>query len=268
MKQIVICGEMEAERELLKTMLYRLFSQKGENIQIWEYQSGEDMFADAEDGRLKIDLLFLDIYMKGMLGIEAARRVREKGCRAAIVFLTVSPDFALESYEVQASGYLLKPFSEDKLREILRRIFRSDFKRRIVLKTRRQYRYPYIDDIKYIESDKHSIIVHLADGTQVEATEKLGDIEERINEERFLRCHQSYLVNMDYIADVKDDFILKSREIVPVRVRGRKKVVDDYYNYFINEEKKRIGGGSKLKARRVILGKFLSNLYMTAYYAF
>lgn len=238
MKQIVICENVQAEREALKEMLTTYFFKCGEEVNIWEYESGESMLADAEEGRLKIDVLFLDICMKGMTGVEVARIIREKDCRAVLVFLSKTPDFVVESYEVGAAGYLLKPFSKEKLYQVLKRIFQFNYKRRIVLKTRRQYRYPYIDDIKYIESNKHSVRIHLVDGTTVDATEKLGDLEERIHEKCFLRCHQSYLINMDYIEDVKEDFLLKSGEVVPIRVRERKKIIDAYYHYFVKENKR------------------------------
>ena len=66
------------------------------------------------------------------------------------------------------------------------------------------------------------------------SVDKLVEIEKRINEKRFLHCHQSYLVNMDYVGDVQDDFVMKDGTIVPIRVRGRKDMLDVYYNYFVN----------------------------------
>ena len=151
-----------------------------------------------------------------------------------IIFLTASPDYAIESYEVQASGYLLKPFSEDKLMKLLNMILKTDMKRRVAIKNRRQYRYPYTDDIMYIDSDKHNVTLHMADGSEIVTVDKLTEIEKRINEKRFLHCHQSYLVNMDYVKDVQDDFVMKDGTIVPIRVRGRKEMLDAYYSYFVN----------------------------------
>ena len=69
-----------------------------------------------------MDLLFLDIYMKKLNGMETARKLRQIQCKVPIIFLTASPDYAIESYEVQASGYLLKSFSEEKLMKLLNRI--------------------------------------------------------------------------------------------------------------------------------------------------
>lgn len=96
-------------------------------------------------------------------------------------------------------------------------------KRRVAIKNRRQYRYPCTDDIMYIDSDKHNVTLHLSDGSEIITVDKLGEIEKRINEKRFLRCHQSYLVNMDYIKDVEDDFIMEDGTLVPIRVRGQER---------------------------------------------
>ena len=172
------------------------------------------------------------IYLDG--GMETARKLREISCNVPIVFLTASPDYAIESYEVQASGYLLKPFSEEKLKTLINRILKTDMKRRVAITSKRQYRYPYTDEIMYIESDRHNVTLHLSDGSEIVTVDKLVELEKRINENRFLHCHQSYLVNMDFITDVKDDFILSNGEIIPIRVRGRKEMADTYYSYFKN----------------------------------
>ena len=96
-----------------------------------------------------------------------------------IIFLTASPDYAIESYEVQASGYLLKPFSEEKLMKLLNMILKTDMKRRVAIKNRRQYRYPYTDDIVYIDSDKHNVTLHLSDGSEIVTVDKLVEIEKK-----------------------------------------------------------------------------------------
>ena len=179
------------------------------------------------------DLALLDVMLPGTDGFEICRAIRAKSY-VPIIFLTASPDYAIESYEVQASGYLLKPFSEEKLMKLLNMILKTDMKRRVAIKNRRQYRYPYTDDIVYIDSDKHNVTLHLSDGSEIVTVDKLVEIEKRINEKRFLHCHQSYLVNMDYVADVQDNFIMKDGSIVPIRVRGRKEMLDAYYNYFID----------------------------------
>ncbi len=89
---------------MLKEMLHRYFAEISEEIHVLKYESGEALIADAEEGYLKIDIIFLDIYMKEMTGMDAARILRRMGSKAPMVFLTGSLDFAVESYEVRASG--------------------------------------------------------------------------------------------------------------------------------------------------------------------
>ena len=234
MKRIVLCDDVELERQILKELLTLYFEEMGEEISVIEYESGEALIADAEEGFLEADLLFLDIFMKNMNGMETARRLRKMKRKGPIVFLTASPDFAIESYEVQASGYLLKPYDAEKIKELAARLLKDDSKRRIAVKSKRQYRYLYIDDIMYIDSDRHMVTLHMKDGTEINTQEKLGDLKKRIGDHRFLHCHQSYLVNMDYIRDAQDDFILADDTTVPIRVRGRKDIIDMYHKYFLS----------------------------------
>ena len=230
--RIAIVDDISEERTLLRNRLESQFSRRNVHTDILEYENGETFLTAAKE--CPFTVVFLDIYMKKLNGMETARKLRQLQCRVPIIFLTASPDYAIESYEVQASGYLLKPFSEEKLMKILNMILKTDMKRRVAIKSRRQYRYPYTDDIVYIESNKHNVILHLADGSEIVTVDKLVELEKRINEKRFLHCHQSYLVNMDYVMDVQNDFIMKDESIVPIRVRGRKEMLDLYYNYFVS----------------------------------
>ena len=237
MSTIIICDDVEMERQMLHELLLLYFEETKDEVTILEYESGESLIADVEEGYLDADLLFLDIYMKKMNGMEVARRLRKSNHNGPIVFLTASPDFAIESYEVQASGYILKPFDVEKIKELTGRLLKREQRRRVEIKSRRQYRYPYTDEIIYAESEGHLVRTHLLDGSEIIAQEKLGDLENRISERRFLRCHQSYLVNMDYISDAEEGFVLKDGTDIPIRVRGRKEILESYHKYFMGQQK-------------------------------
>lgn len=238
-KEIAICDDVEVERFVLRRQLMAYFRTTSGEAQIREFVSGESLLAEIEDGYIWPDLIFLDIYMGELNGIDTARRLRKLGVEAPIIFLTASPDFALESYEVEASGYLLKPADEEQTNALLQRFLRTDLRRRIAVKCRRQFRYPFIDDILYLESYRHTVTIHMLDGSEIVTVDKLGELEKRIDDQRFLRCHQSYLVNMEHIADVQENFILRNKASVPIRVRGRKEVVDAYNDYFTRQSAKR-----------------------------
>ena len=164
--------------------------------------------------------------------MKITRKLRDIQFKAPIIFLTAHADYAVESYEVYAAGYLLKPYDTNKLTLLLDEVLQRSVQKRIAVKVKKQHRYLEINDIMYVESDKHTITLHLSDQSEIVAQDKLIEIEKRIDEKRFLHCHQSYLVNMDYIKDVKEDFELQDGTIIPIRVRGRKEVLDKYNEYF------------------------------------
>ena len=122
MRRIVICEDVEIQREMLKEILTSYFEEINEEVLILTYDSGESLVADIEEEYVEAELILLDIYMKKLNGMETAKKLRDLNCNAPIVFLTASPDFAVESYDVQAAGYLLKPFEEDKLKNLLNHI--------------------------------------------------------------------------------------------------------------------------------------------------
>ena len=89
MKKIVICDDVEIDRSILRHFLEKYFDDRGEEALVEEYSSGESLTADVEEGYLGMDLLFLDIFMNGINGMETAVKLRALSCTAPIVFLTM-----------------------------------------------------------------------------------------------------------------------------------------------------------------------------------
>lgn len=238
MRKIAICDDSKLDRQLLKLVIQTYFENNEEEFTIFEYESGDALLADIEEGYIEVELLFLDIIMNGTNGMDIARKLRNIQFKSPIVFLTAHANYAVESYEVRAAGYLLKPYDVNKLTELLDEILQRSIQKRIAVKVKRQYRYIEIEDIMYIESDKHVLTIHLKDNKIIQTTEKLSELEKIINLKRFIRCHQSYLVNMDYIKDAKNDFILTNNERIPIRIRGRKEIVEIYHKYYSSTDMK------------------------------
>lgn len=112
--KVALCEDNQHERDYTKYMIYRFRP----NWHIIEYKSGEDLIDAYENGKF-YDIIFLDIYMDQLNGMDTAKLLRTKGINTAIVFLTSSADFAIESYEVRALSYLLKPITFEKFQELL-----------------------------------------------------------------------------------------------------------------------------------------------------
>lgn len=235
MLRIAICDDNAVDRECLRRLLREVYACRNETLpKITEYAAGEALLFDLEECCECFDLLFLDIYMDGLSGMDAARRLRDMGCRIPLVFLTSTPDFAVESYEVRADGYLLKPPDREKLSGVLERALAARERPRVSLRCGREHRYFYLDEILCAESRNSTVFLRMADGSETSLKSKLDQIEAALADPRFLRCHQSFLVNMDYIADVDGDFRLKNGVTVPVRVRSRREMSERYYQYFVS----------------------------------
>ena len=106
---IAICDDLESERIGLARMVHAYARKHGLSVRIRLFSSGESLLA-AMKGRETVQLLFLDIYLPGLSGVETARRLRASGSDVSIIFATTSQDHGLDSFEVRATDYLVKPF--------------------------------------------------------------------------------------------------------------------------------------------------------------
>lgn len=235
MLRFALCDdENSARAELRDTIATIPGYRRAADVCITEYRRGEDLLADIEDGFGWFDLIFMDIYMGGLTGMETAKRLRSAGNQTPIIFLTSSPDFAVEAFEVEAAGYLLKPVESCKLAPLMGKVLSPIRPQRVALQCGRERRYFVLGDILYAESEAHITRLHLRSGESAACGEKLSDLEKLFADNRFLRCHQSFLVNLEHIKDVNDDFILENGERIPIPIRRHKEMADAYYRFFVS----------------------------------
>ena len=115
--RLAIVDDLKTERALLKERLSQQLALRGVEADIWEFESGEAFLAAEKERRFSA--AFLDIYMDGMTGMEAAKELRKSDTDCLLVFTTTSTDHALEGFQVRALHYLVKPFSEEELSALL-----------------------------------------------------------------------------------------------------------------------------------------------------
>ena len=185
------------------------------------------------------DLLLLDMLMPGLNGIEAAREIRESNSRIQIVFLTSSPEYAVESYSVRAHYYLLKPVSEEKLFPILDRLL-DDFKKpadALVVQTRSNvFSLPY-EKIEYIEASAKKLYFYLTNGKTQEVTGSLIDFEQALlKRPGFIKVHRSYLVNLQWVQELRQgELTTVSGRRVPVSRAVNSHVRTAYTQFLFSE---------------------------------
>ncbi len=185
------------------------------------------------------DLLLLDMLMPGINGMQAAREIRERNSRVQIVFLTSSPEYAVESYSVRAYYYLLKPASEERLSPILDRLM-DDFKKpedALLIKTHSSaFSLPYTK-IEYIEVSAKKLYFFLTDGSTREVPGKLADFEQTLlKRSGFMKVHRSYLVNLQWVQELRQGELLTvSERRVPVSRAAYPQVRTAYTQFLFSE---------------------------------
>lgn len=228
--RIAVCEDNPLQRDIIVLLLNRCSAERSLPVELVPYEYGMNLLYDVEE-EAHYDIVFLDIYLQDAMGNELAHRLRAMGYQGKIVFLTASPDFAIESYDVAASGYLLKPISYDRLKAVIDRITENFDPNTYQIRHRATVTRIAYRDILYIESSNSKCMIHTVSGRVHTAYKTLNTIEKELNDSCFLRCHQSFLVNMDHVRQIGKEFLLSNGETIPIRQRGVKPVRQAYMAY-------------------------------------
>ena len=215
MLQLAVCDDEKVFRSDLRKILGTELELCGIDYHISEFTSGEELIAGLEKADCQI--LFLDIEMKGIDGVEAARRLRETKRQMEIVFVTSYADFVFQGYEVRALNYILKPYEPEKIAAVLHTALEAldiEAEKYYVIDQRGgSIRVP-LSSVKYFSSDRRT--VH-AVTTEQEYTvyEKLSDLETELPD-TFVRIHNRYLVHLKYLDAVRQNTAVVDGEELPV----------------------------------------------------
>ncbi len=234
MLRIAVCDDDESSLKNIVFMIENWSKQRGIAIEICEFDNGDDLI--NQNMIRHMDIILLDIIMPLLNGMDTAKEIRQRDAAVHIVFLTSSPEFALESYEVKAKGYLLKPILYDKLMELLDDCSRGfDMEQEhLVLKTEFGYQKLYYKDIEYIEAQNKIITFYMRNEKNIKTTETLRSFESKLNNSAgFFKCHRSYIV---YIPNVDhfnaSEITTRSGYRIPI-ARGYGKAFQEAYFSFM-----------------------------------
>ena len=196
------------DEEVIKEHMCGLVKRQKPDCELESYATGKELLLSGK----RFDIVFLDIQMNGMNGIETARVLREKQDDIILIFVTGMKEYVFEALDLYAFHYLIKPVDENKFREVFERAAREVEKNRekkwLFLKKRNLTLNQA--DILYIESKAKKVGIHTngsKEGIEIYAT--MEELEGQLGEE-FYRCHRAYLVNMAYITEYENDSITLS----------------------------------------------------------
>lgn len=221
MLRIAIVEDEADCAQKLQDYIHRYSEEHGLEVAVTWFPDGMDL---AEDYTPEWDILFLDIQMAHLDGMETARRIRRQDADVTLVFIANLAKYAIQGYEVDASDYILKPLEYDRFQvrmdKLNTRLSRKQ-ERYIVLPLAEQKLRVAVDDILYAEVIDHDLQVVTAKQRYF-MRGTLQELERLLDGQGFSRCNRCYLVNLRRVTGVEKDAVRMGEHILPIS-RPRKK---------------------------------------------
>ncbi|MEG1804849.1 MAG: LytTR family DNA-binding domain-containing protein [Clostridia bacterium] len=233
---IIIVDDNEQDRIKLEQYVNQNFCESLMTIAIRSYSSAES-FLKAENSK-SVDVIFLDIMMENIDGIQLAKKIREENESCIIVFVSNSNDYAVESYAVSATQYLLKPYTYEQFEKVMNVVNNkikktsSYFDLRVKSETKRVL----LSKIIYVDYCNHYVQVHVTDELLKSYVVTFADIEATLTKfKNFIWCYRSVLVNLDKVEKIENNcFKLTNGESLPINREKLKQIKETYREYLFS----------------------------------
>ncbi len=233
MFKIAVVEDDPVQTEIFSDYFHRILEDGSVPFSTHFFSDGEEI---VEKMPSDFDIIFLDIKMKRMDGMTAARKIREFDKDVILIFITNMSQYAIKGYSVGAFNFLLKPVGYFAFSEELRRSFeRLEHKKSVYITIRIPTGLLRLDaaDLLYVEVIKHKVIYHAENSVYEEYT-AMREIETRLAGCSFARCNNCYLINLARVKGIVDNFCLVGKERLQIS-RSRKKTFMDALTAYLGD---------------------------------
>lgn len=235
MIKIGLCDDTYLYIEQLSKILNDISISKKIDTEITTFNSGKDLVNFCELHKNYFDILFLDVLMDEINGIDTAKLIRKLSSNVYILFVTVSKEYALDSYSVNAYSYILKPFAydsiESKFLELCNKVH-LDKKNIIYVKSKQDIYTINLNKVVYFESNLRKITANMNNKDTLTFYNKMSSLEENINSSVFIRCHRSFLVNLAYIKNIiGSELVTIDNKTLPISKKYLNSTKEAFTNY-------------------------------------
>lgn len=236
MLQVAVCDDEAMECSDMAKKIKEIMEGMKIPCIIRQFQSGGELLHAPES----FDIIFLDIIMQELDGMKTAQLFREKSLDKILIFVSSSRQYVFEAYDVEAFQYLLKPVDGGKLKSVLQKAVRKTERcsqEFIIASRERQKTKLFLNDIYYFEIRGRVVEAHGTEGIFT-YYEQIGELEDKLRDKGFFRCHKSYLIHLKYVDGYnRQEVILENGERIVIAKRR--------YDEFVREILKvmRINGG-------------------------
>lgn len=236
---IAVVDDLENDRKRIEVYIDRYFSdRRNRSVRIWHYSNAEDFLKSYRKNDYHI--LFLDICMGDMNGLELAERIRSCDNNIRIIFMSTSQEFVFAAFSVHPEGYLCKPYEYDAFTDLMTKTIggMSEKEKYLTIQfPRSKQETTNVNDIMSVVSNNHSVNVNLITGEIWESNMLFSEFQTMLqNEPGFLECNRGIIINMNYAVQIKNDtFIMQDGTIYPIRRRGRKDISAKFTKYLADK---------------------------------
>ncbi|MDR2108856.1 MAG: LytTR family DNA-binding domain-containing protein [Coriobacteriales bacterium] len=229
--RVAVCEDVDSEALILVG-----FIEESQLLTSVEVFSTGEAFLEVFTAEA-FDLVFLDVYMGEITGVQVAERIRELDSQVVIVFTTTSDDFTRESYRLNAYKYMLKPIQyEDVLDALELAVVKRDRAQGAtlnIISDGEPVSVP-ISAIEFVESRERRSYIVMEDGSSYSTPTTIDALEKMLPSPQFLRSHRSFIVNLDHVEDVDEDFVMDTGERAYIRVKDFRRIKHAYDDYLFN----------------------------------
>lgn len=226
MVRIGICDDEQGARLNLRSALERLLERQDVPCTIYDYSSAEGLLGWLSKHAGELDVLFLDIEMHGITGMEAARKIRETDDALLLVFVTGFSDYVFDGYTVGAIDYLMKPPDRKRLEAVVSKVLGTIQKREPETYTVQNadglYRIP-MEHILYFTSDRRLVNLVAKDRTY-SFYAKLDEVQQELTPD-FVRIHRRYLIRAGAVRGIEGNDVLVGYEKLPISRNQRQEAM-------------------------------------------
>lgn len=228
---IAICEDEELYQQMLLKQLNNYQEQCHKKLMIEWFKNGEELMEIYRYSSHRFDVVFLDIKLEGVSGMEVAKKIREMDQQVELIFLTSLMEYAIEGYQVNALRYLLKPIEQGQLNELLELIAGKRKEEVLTISTKFGQKKILLKDITYIESKQRKLYFY--SNQEVDRMYgKMGELAASLAKKNFFRPHQSYLVQLEFVKELKKDhLILVDGSVIPVSKGNAKSFKAAFFDY-------------------------------------
>lgn len=221
MLNVFLCDDDPQHIHHCSSLITQCCTKHAREVEINCFSSGESLLLHFEENPLKADIIFLDVVMDKLTGMETARELRKQGCQASLIFMTAFEDYMNEAFDVQATHYLVKgDFSFEKFERVFMDAtrFAQHNKSEIFICEFRGSKTPILlKEIIYFETWKRIITVHYGKNLSAKYYGNFRQLEEEFCEKNFARIHRSYIVSLPYVSQFHTNaLLLKNGERIPI----------------------------------------------------